>query len=97
MVIRILRDLDNYKLFALKQGLLEFKELIYLLENLRKKFIKRIYEALMHGYAGVSKTTKKVARDYYFPSIRKVVKAVLRDYYICRISKLKKYKLYGFL
>ncbi len=63
IVIRILKNFDNYKLFTLKQKLLKFKGLIYLLEDLKRRFVKRIYKALMHRYTGVLKTTKRVAKD----------------------------------
>ncbi len=66
-------------------------------EDLRREFVKRIHEAPMHGHTGVSKTTERVARDYYFPGMRKVVEAVLRDCHICRTSKSERHKPYGFL
>ncbi len=70
---------------------------MYLLENLRDKYISRFHRLLEIGHPGLLKTLWKLSRDYYFLGIKRIVEQVLRNYYVCRTTKIETYKLYGFI
>ena len=53
---------------------------MFLLEILRKEFIKEIYEYPFYRYQGVYKTTKRIQRIYDFPKLTKLVKEVIGEY-----------------
>jgi len=57
--------------------------MVYLLEQIRKQFVKELHKALTSGHLGIEKTRNKVAECYYFPLITKMVKQVLKECEVC--------------
>jgi hypothetical protein len=71
----------NFKLDSL--GLIQFKGIVYLLERIRKQFVKELHKALTSRHLGIEKTRNKVVECYYFPLITKMVKQVLKECEVC--------------
>jgi hypothetical protein len=56
-----------------KTGLIRFKEMVYLLEQIRKEFTKELYKELTTKHLGIKKTKDTVVACYYFPFIKRMV------------------------
>ena len=78
-------------------GLIRFKGMVYLLERIRKQFVKELHEAPTSGHLGIEKTRNKVAECYYFPLITKMVKRVLKECEVCQKTKAVHRALYRLL
>jgi len=74
-------NITNFKLDGL--GLIRFKGMVYLLERIRKQFVKELYKAPTTGHLRIKKTWNKVAECYYFPLITRMVKQVLKECEVC--------------
>jgi len=64
-------------------GLIRFKGMVYLLERIKKQFVKELHKAPTLGHLGIKKTRNKVAECYYFPLITKMVEQVLKECEVC--------------
>ena len=53
--------------------------MVYLLESIRKPFVKELHKALISRYLRIKKTRDKVAKCYYFPLFIKIVKRVVKE------------------
>ena len=54
--------------------------MVYLLEQVKKQFTKKLYKVFIFKYLRIKKTQDKVAKNYYFPLIIRIVKRVLKEY-----------------
>jgi hypothetical protein len=71
-------------MFALnKTGLIKYKGVVYLLEQIRKKFTKELYKELITRHLKIKKTRDAVAACYYFPFIKRIVEQVVKEYNTC--------------
>jgi hypothetical protein len=52
-----------------KTRLIRFKRVVYLLEKVRKEFVKEIYKELLVRHLRINKTKEAVTACYYFLSI----------------------------
>jgi Integrase zinc binding domain len=77
--------------------LIRFKGIVYLLEKLRKEFVKEIYKELLVRHLRINKTREAVAACYYFSSISRVVEKVVKGYNICNKSRTATHKPYRLL
>jgi Integrase zinc binding domain len=77
--------------------LIRFKRIVYLLEKLRKEFVKEIHKELLVRHLGINKTREAVAACYYFPFISRIVKKIVKEYNICNKSKTATRKPYRLL
>jgi hypothetical protein len=66
-----------------KTGLIRYKGVVYLLEQIRKKFTKELHKELTTRYLRIKKTRDTVTAYYYFPFIKRIVKQVVRECNIC--------------
>ena len=66
-----------------KTRLIRFKGIVYLLELVKKTFVKKLYKVLILGHLRIKKTRDKVAKCYYFSLIIKIVKQVVKEYKVC--------------
>jgi len=57
--------------------------MVYLLEQIKKQFVKELHKAPTSGHLKIKKTQNKVAKCYYFPLITKIVEQVLKEYKVC--------------
>jgi hypothetical protein len=71
--------------------------MVYLLEKLRKEFVKEIYKEPLVGHLGIDKTTEAVAACYYFPFILRIIKRVVKECNICNKLRAATHKPYGLL
>ena len=55
----------------------------YLLESIRKPFVKELHKALTLRHLRIKKTRDKVAECYYFPLIMKMVEQVVKECEVC--------------
>jgi Integrase zinc binding domain len=78
-------------------GLIRFKEIVYLLEKIRKEFVKEIYEELLVEHLGIDKTRKAVTACYYFPFILRIAERIVKECDICNKSRTATHKLYRLL
>ena len=70
-----------------ESGLIRFKGMVYLLELIRKQFVRELHKALTTGHLGIEKTRDKVAKHYYFPLIKRMVERVIKECNICQCTK----------
>jgi hypothetical protein len=80
-----------------KTRLIRFRKIVYLLERLRKEFVKEIYKEPLVRHLGIDKTREAVAACYYFLSISRIVKRVVKECNIYNKSKAATHKLYRLL
>jgi hypothetical protein len=80
-----------------KTGLIRFKGIVYLLEKLRKEFVKKIYKELLVRHLGINKTREAVTVCYYFSFISRIVKKVVKEYNIYNKSRAATHKPYKLL
>jgi Integrase zinc binding domain len=80
-----------------KTRLIRFKRMVYLLEKLRKEFVKKIYKELLVIHLRINKTREAVAACYYFPSISRIVEKVVKECNICNKSRAATHKPYRLL
>jgi hypothetical protein len=66
-----------------KTRLIKYKEVVYLLERIRKEFTKELYKELITRYFRIKKTRDIVVACYYFFFIKRIVKQVVKEYNIC--------------
>jgi hypothetical protein len=85
----------DFKLDSL--GLIRFKGMVYLLERIRKQFVKELHKALTSRHLGIEKTRNKVAKYYYFLLITKIVEQVLKECEVCQKTKAVHRALYRLL
>jgi predicted ATP-dependent Lon-type protease len=71
--------------------------MVYLLEKLRKEFVKEIYKELLVKHLGIDKTKEAVTACYYFPFISRIVEKVVKKYNICNKSRAATHKPYKLL
>jgi len=89
---------DNTTDFKLDDlGLIQFKGIVYLLEQIRKQFVKELHKAPTSGHLRIKKTQNKVAECYYFSLITKIVEQVLKEYEVCQKTKAVYKALYRLL
>jgi hypothetical protein len=80
-----------------KTRLIRFKRIVYLLEKLRKEFVKEIHKEPLVRHLGINKTKEAVAACYYFPFISKIVKKVVKECDIYNKSRTATHKPYKLL
>jgi hypothetical protein len=80
-----------------KTRLIRFKGMVYLLEKLRKEFVKGIYKELLVRHLGIDKTKETVAACYYFPFISRIAERVVKKYDMCNKSRTATHKPYKLL
>jgi hypothetical protein len=66
-----------------KTGLIKYKGVVYLLEQIKKEFTKELHKELTTKHLRIKKTRDAVAACYYFPFIRRIVEQVVKEYDIC--------------
>jgi len=71
--------------------------MVYLLERIRKQFVKELHKAPTSGHLRIEKTRNKVAECYYFPLITKIVEQVLKECEVCQKTKVVHKALYRLL
>jgi glutamate racemase len=79
-----------------KTRLIRFREMVYLLEKLRKEFVKKIYKELLVRHLRINKTKEAVTACYYFPFISRIVEKVVKEcdiYNKLKVATHKPYKL----
>lgn len=94
-VLAHLREFPSFTKGA--DGILRFKELIYLPESLRDTYIAKVHGTVTTGHQGVAKTMNQLSGDYYFPGMKKTIERVLRNCHTCRITKTERHKPYGLM
>ena len=77
------------------KGVLQYRELPYVLEIICAKVISRHHNDLLVGHFVIDKTRELVGQKYYWPSLRKDVENYVRGCDICLASKAVRHKLYG--
>jgi hypothetical protein len=77
--------------------LIRFKRIVYLLEKLRKEFVKEIYKELLVRHLRINKTKEVVTACYYFLFISRIVKRVVKEYNICNRLRTATHKPYRLL
>jgi hypothetical protein len=77
--------------------LIRFKEIVYLLEKLRKEFVKEIYKELLVRHLRINKTKEAVTACYYFLFISRIVEKVVKECNICNKLRATTHKLYKLL
>jgi Integrase zinc binding domain len=60
-------------------GLIRFKGVVYLLEKVKKEFVKEIYKELLVRHFGINKTREAVAACYYFLFISRIVEQIVKE------------------
>jgi hypothetical protein len=80
-----------------KTRLIRFRKIVYLLERLRKEFVKEIYKEPLVRHLRINKTREAVTACYYFPFISRIVKKVVKEYDICNKSRVATHKPYKLL
>jgi hypothetical protein len=71
-------------MFVLNEtGLIKYKGVVYLLEQIRREFTKELYKELTTRHLRIKKTRDVVTAYYYFLSIKRIVKQVVKEYNIC--------------
>jgi hypothetical protein len=78
-------------------GLIRYKGVVYLLEQIRKEFTKELHKELITGHLRIKKTRDAVAACYYFPFIKRIVEQVVKEYDICQKAKALRKHLYKLL
>jgi hypothetical protein len=56
-----------------KTRLIRYKRIVYLLEQIRKEFTKKLYKELITRHLKIKKTRDIVVACYYFLSIKRIV------------------------
>jgi Integrase zinc binding domain len=80
-----------------KTRLIRFKGIVYLLEKLRREFVKEIHKELLVRHLGINKTKEAVAACYYFPFILRIVEQVVKECNIYNKSRAATHKPYKLL
>jgi hypothetical protein len=80
-----------------KTRLIRFKRIVYLLEKIRKEFVKEIYKELLVRHLRIDKTKEAVVACYYFPFISRIAKQVVKECDIYNKSRIATHKLYKLL
>jgi glutamate racemase len=66
-----------------KTRLIRYKEVVYLLEQIRRKFTKELHKELTTRHLKIKKTRDIVTACYYFPFIKRIVEQVVKECNIC--------------
>jgi Integrase zinc binding domain len=77
--------------------LIRFKRIVYLLEKLKKEFVKEIHKELLVRHLRINKTREAIAACYYFLSISRIVKKVVKECNIYNKSRAATHKPYRLL
>src|SRR5437762_8643013 len=78
-----------------REGILYWKGRIYLPASLKEGWVRKTHEHPSAGHPGIGKTTKLVARDYYFPGIVRTTKKVIKECNKCNRMKHDRHAPYG--
>ena len=77
------------------EGVLQYRELPYVLEIIRFKVISCHHNNLLIGHFGIEKIKELVGRKYYWPSLRRDVKSYVQRCDVCLASKAIRHKPYS--
>jgi hypothetical protein len=66
-----------------KTKLIRYKGVVYLLEQIKKEFTKKLHKELTTRHFRIKKTKDVVVAYYYFLSIKRIVEQVVKEYDIC--------------
>jgi hypothetical protein len=88
---------DEHPSFELKDGLLYFEGLIYVLARVRDLVMQRSHDGPLMGHPGITKMLYILYLAYFFPKMRIVVEDYIRKCTICKRSKYDKHAPYGLL
>jgi Integrase zinc binding domain len=78
-------------------GLIRFRRVVYLLEKIKKEFVKEIHKEPLVEHLGIDKTKEAVAACYYFLSISRMTKQVVKECNTCNKSQAATHKPYRLL
>jgi len=78
-----------------ENGLIHIHGLIYVLQKLQDKAIRRYHNDLVHGYMGTEKTVEQLSRNYYIPNIYKKVARYIKKYNIYQRNKSARHRPYS--
>jgi hypothetical protein len=76
-------------------GLLLYKDLIYVPESLRMSVLQEHHDAPLAGHPGIIKTLELVTRNYSFPCIAAFVKDYVNSCYSCQQAKAPRHPRHG--
>ena len=83
----IVEDDDGPRNYTNRDGILYFKDRIYVPESMVVNVLKDIHDQLSSAYPGIRRTMELVKRHYYIPRLRSIVERYLRNYQIYKRIK----------
>jgi len=88
-------ELRPYTLTCNKEGLLVHEGRIYIPSKIRNDFIREQHELPAHGHQGITRTYRRIARDYWCPKLKEEVKKVVDNCDSCIRNKPSHHAPYG--
>jgi hypothetical protein len=78
-----------------QNGLLFYKNLVYIPEPLRADVIEMHHDGPLLGHPGVSRTCELISRNYWFPRMQRLVEDYINSCHLCQLSKAPRHARHG--